>query len=360
MPGPPPPTDDPLAELTGFPDGPAVRAPAGFLHRLRTLTDRIEQASAALGRPAVVDGVRTLTERATAMGLHRRGQVSCGGSTHLVAAIDGWFAVTLSRPDDLSLLPAWIDAPAADDPWAEVHRRCRDRPVREVVDRGILLGLPIAVLGSAQPRAEAAPSPAGLRRPRDASRLVNVVDLSSMWAGPLCGALLAEAGARVTKVELASRPDGARLGPARFYERLNGAKATLTIDMARPDGLRRLVDTIASADVVIESSRPRALAQLGIDAETLVADPAGPQVWVSITGHGRYGEAANRVAFGDDAAVAGGLVAWAAPDRPCFFADAVADPLTGLTAAAEALEALAIGRTVLLDIAMAGVAAALR
>lgn len=359
MTGPPPSTDDPLAELTGFPDGPAVRAPALFRERLRALTDRIEQASAALGRPVVVDGVRTLTERATAMGLHRRGQVSCGGSTHLVAAANGWFAVTLSRPDDLSLLPAWLDAPTAADPWAEVHRRCRDRPVREVVDRGILLGLPIAALGSAQPRAEAALPPAGPRRPRDASRPVNVVDLSSMWAGPLCAALLAEAGAQVTKVELASRPDGARLGPARFYERLNGAKATLTIDMARPDGLRRLVDTIASADVVIESSRPRALAQLGIEAEAWLADP-GPQVWVSITGHGRYGEAANRVAFGDDAAVAGGLVAWAAPDRPCFFADAVADPLTGLTAAVEALEALAVGRTVLLDIAMAGVAAAFR
>ncbi len=360
MPGPPLSTHDALGELTGFPDGPAVRAPRRFLEQLGALTDRIAEASATLGRTVVVDGVRTLTERAAAMGLHRRGQVSCGGSTHLVAAADGWFAVTLSRPDDLSLLPAWIDAPAADEPWAGVHRRCRDRPLREVVDRGILLGLPIAGLGSAQPRAAATPSPAGPHRPREASRPVNVVDLSSMWAGPLCGALLAEAGAQVTKVELASRPDGARRGPARFYERLNGAKATLTIDLARPDGLRRLVDTIASADVVIESSRPRALAQLGIDAEALVADAAGPQVWVSITGHGRYGEGANRVAFGDDAAVAGGLVAWAGADQPCFFADAVADPLTGLTAAVEALEALAVGRTVLLDIAMAGVAAAFR
>ena len=292
------------------------------------------------------------------MGLARRGQVSCGGSTHLVRAADGWFAATLSRPDDVDLLPAWIGAPVAEDPWPEVHRRCRDRPVREVLDRGILLGLPIAGLGSAETRTP--PSSTGSLRPWDGSGAVNVVDISSMWAGPLCGALLAEAGAHVIKVELAGRPDGARLGPASFYERLNGAKAELVVDMARSDGPRRLAEVVASADVVIESSRPRALAHLGIDAEAMLADSSGPQVWVSITGHGRYGEGANRVAFGDDAAVAGGLVAWAGPDQPCFFADAVADPLTGLTAAAEALEALTTGRTVLLDIAMAGVAAAFR
>ena len=41
-----------------------------------------------------------------------------------------------------------------------------------------------------------------------------------------------------------------------------------------------------------------------------VSTDGGPQVWVSITGYGRSGEDANRVAFGDDAAAAGGLVTW--------------------------------------------------
>ena len=60
---------------------------------------------------------------------------------------------------------------------------------------------------------------------------------------------------------------------------------------------------------------------------------------------------------GDDAAVAGGLVIWD-DDGPCFCADAIADPLTGLTAAASALDALDGDRAVLLDVAMARVAAA--
>jgi hypothetical protein len=62
------------------------------------------------------------------------------------------------------------------------------------------------------------------------------------------------------------------------------------------------------------------------------------------------------VAFGDDAAVSGGLVAWDG-GRPFFCADAVADPATGLVAAAACLDALASGGRWLLDVALAGVAA---
>ncbi|MHA7834565.1 MAG: CoA transferase, partial [Algiphilus sp.] len=59
------------------------------------------------------------------------------------------------------------------------------------------------------------------------------------------------------------------------------------------------------------------------------------RTWIAITGHGRVGADAERVAFGDDAAVAAGL-SWImaqAHGTPCFVGDAVADPLTGLHAA---------------------------
>jgi crotonobetainyl-CoA:carnitine CoA-transferase CaiB-like acyl-CoA transferase len=83
---------------------------------------------------------------------------------------------------------------------------------------------------------------------------------------------------------------------------------------------------------------------------------SGPSVWISITGYGRAAPGRDWVAFGDDAAAAGGLVTWD-DDGPCFCADAIADPLSGLTAAAATLEALEGDDAVLLDVVMARVAA---
>jgi crotonobetainyl-CoA:carnitine CoA-transferase CaiB-like acyl-CoA transferase len=115
-----------------------------------------------------------------------------------------------------------------------------------------------------------------------------------------------------------------------------------------------LRDLISRADVVVEASRPRALAQFAIGADDFLTRDGGPVVWVAITG---YGRADPRVAFGDDAAVAGGLVVYDSVG-PCFCADAVADPLTGMVAADVCLAALASGERALLDIPLAGVAAA--
>jgi hypothetical protein len=95
---------------------------------------------------------------------------------------------------------------------------------------------------------------------------------------------------------------------------------------------------------------------MGIDAAGAVAG-GGPRVWLSITGYGRH---SNRVAFGDDAAAAGGLVAWdddGAGPVPCFVADAIADPLTGVAAAAGMAAALADGRSWMLEARLSGVAA---
>ena len=173
----------------------------------------------------------------------------------------------------------------------------------------------------------------GSARPRRGPTLTGliVVDLSALWAGPLCGDLLARTGATVVKVESTQRPDGARRGPTEFFDLLNGRKQSVALDFQSHAGVRILHDLVQHADVVIEASRPRALAQFGLDGPDLVR-AGGPQVWVSITGHGRDGDAANRVAFGDDAAAAGGLVVWR-DGIPLFCADAIADPLTGLTAA---------------------------
>ena len=183
-----------------------------------------------------------------------------------------------------------------------------------------------------------------------------VIDLSAMWAGPLCGAVLAAMGAAVTKVESTRRPDPTRTSTPGFFLDLNGAKAPLALDLASPAGQARLRDEIADADVLITGARPRAFAGLGLDPEAVFRGNPG-LTWVAVTGYGWTGEAAARVGFGDDTAAAGGLLRWTGRGEPRFLGDALADPVTGLAAAVGALRALDLGGGVLVDAALARSAA---
>ncbi len=216
--------------------------------------------------------------------------------------------------------------------------------------RAALLSLPFGVVPPGQaPTPAAGPwlrtGTAGRARPFTG---VTVADLSSLWAGPLCAGLLAAGGAAVTKVESRSRPDGARRASRRFWRLLNGAKAERRVDPSR------LRDHIDAADVVVLAARRRAYDQLGIDVDGLLAARSG-KVVLAITGHGWDD---GRVGFGDDAAVAGGLVARHPDDgAPRFLADAVADPATGLQAAVAAATCVVEGGRWFVDISLAGVSA---
>jgi hypothetical protein len=337
--------------LTGLPDEP-LGPPDGLVEEMERL-----------GAPfAGLDALALLGERAAHMGLWRRGAVSCGGSCRLLPAHDGWLAVSLPRDEDFELVPAWLELehPPRTKPatWKAVRSALGGRAGDELLERARLLGLPVAAVGEAAGAPGVVSTLFGDAPGRGVSGL-RVVDLSALWAGPLCGDLLAAAGADVVKVESPRRPDGARRGPAGFFDLLNGRKRSVALDLGSPEGQGVLRRLILASDVVIEASRPRALAQMGIDAAALLATGGGrPQVWVSLTGYGRTHHDGQRVAFGDDAAAAGGLVVWHG-EAPLFCADAVGDPVSGLTAAGACLDALARGDLRLLDVSMAGVGAGL-
>ena len=72
----------------------------------------------------------------------------------------------------------------------------------------------------------------------------------------------------------------------------------------------------------------------GIDADALCASRSG-LIWMTITGYGATGQAADWIGFGDDCAVAAGLAEALrrAAGHPGFVGDAIADPLTGIHAA---------------------------
>jgi crotonobetainyl-CoA:carnitine CoA-transferase CaiB-like acyl-CoA transferase len=267
-------------------------------------------------------------------------------NSRLLPTRDGWIAVTLARPSDVELLPAWIGTDLAG-----LEAAVRARTSGELVDQGVLLGLPVAALGEFTGPAVLCAGFGPHRGPNPAHGL-RVLDLSSLWAGPLAAHLLANDGARVTKAESVQRPDALRDGRPDLYAELNDNKTIVTFDRHHTAALEAL---IADADVVIESSRRRALEQRGIVAADWLERDDGPHVWASITG---YGRASNRVAFGDDAAVAGGLVRYDAGGNPRFKGDAVADPLTGIATYDAIRDALREKTASLLDVSMAGVAAA--
>lgn len=345
--------------LTGRVDGPPLGPPAGFVTRAEAVARGVEAAAGALGADLVVDPLPWLGERAAIAGLHRRGATSVGGATRLLRASDGaWMAVSLARPDDMQLIPAWLEVDVPDDPWATVEATVSERPADSVVARARLLGLPASVLGeSSEPgRGPVLVTPCGTAPARHSLSGVTVVELASLWAGPLCGSLLLAAGATVTKVESTSRPDGARRGPPAFFALLNTGKRSVTVDLSTEVGVARLAELVATADVVVEGSRPRALEQLGIDAHAVVTG-GGPRAWLSITGHGRTADARDWVAFGDDAAVAGGLVAHD-EHGPVFCGDAIADPLAGVVSAGAVLDALAAPERRVIDVSLSAVAAA--
>jgi len=158
-------------------------------------------------------------------------------------------------------------------------------------------------------------------------------------------------------VESERRPDPTRTSTPEFFRRLNGRKSELQLDFAASAGRARLAKEIAGADVLITSARPRAFVGLGLEPDAVfAANPA--LVWIAITGYGWTGAAGERVAFGDDAAAAGGLVGWTVDGEPRFLGDALADPVTGLAAVIGALSALESGGGVIVDVAMARCAAA--
>ncbi|WP_322858449.1 CoA transferase [Mycobacterium europaeum] len=331
-----------LAYLTGLPDGPPDFSRA-------TVLTHAQRVAAAVGERlgVTIDAAGLLTGRAALLGLTRRGRVSAGGATRLLVAADGWCAITLSRPDDAAAVPALVQSDDdTGDPWGALRRWVATQPLAAVIERTTLLDIPAAALGQATATAPRI-RPRGTRAPAHGVAGLLVADLSAMWAGPLCGQLLARAGASVVKVESPARPDGTRAGNQSFFDWMNGEKLSYCVDFDRQeDELRQL---LAVADVVIEGSRPAALTRRRLGPDDV---PGGKgRIWLRVKGY-----LDERPAFGDDAAVGGGLVGVAA-DGPVFCGDAIADPLTGLEAARLVADSLGRGGGELIEVSMAAVAA---
>ncbi|HUD28265.1 MAG TPA: CoA transferase [Novosphingobium sp.] len=338
--------------------GPAIPAPA--IPLARWAGRQLEAMGAAHGC-AFPDGATLIGERGSNGGYVIAGRTSAGlgGSRFMPTRDGGWFALTLIRDIDRELLPALFGDTGIDgQDWDAIAAAVLQHDCADLVATGRTLGLPVACADETPASPPIEVLLRGERRERPAGHRPLVIDLSAIWAGPLAGHLLWQAGMDVVKVESLTRPDLIRRDDPATFDRINQGKASLLVDFASAEKKAALIALIRRADVVIESSRPRALRHLGIDAEALVREVPG-LVWLSVTGHGASGEATDWVGIGNDCAVAGGLSRAMADltGEVGYVGDAIADPLTGITAAREGLAAYRSGTAQRIGLSMSAITA---
>jgi hypothetical protein len=310
---------------------------------------------------AALEGATILGERGSHGNYVIRGRVSPGlGGSRIMPTRDGrWFVLTIIRAEDRIFLPALLLDENLDihDPDA-IAAGVAQHTCDDLVERGRLLGLPVAAVDETPASPPSDLIARGPYRQRPPGHRPLVVDMSAIWAGPLLGHLLWLAGAELVKVESPTRPDLIRRDDPATFDLINQGKANISVDLTRPEQKAALTDLIRRADIVVESSRVRALKQLGVDAGALVRETPG-LVWLSVTGHGATGEAANWAGIGHDCGVAGGLSQ--AMAQACgeigYVGDAIADPLTGIAGAIEAWRAYRSGEACRIGLAMSAITA---
>ncbi|MEO6717741.1 MAG: CoA transferase [Novosphingobium sp.] len=338
-----------------------TKAPAVPLARWADRQLRVLATETESPRIAALDGATLVGERGSNGNFRINGRVSPGiGGSRLNRTKDGgWFALTILRGEDRTLLPALFLGDAVDvENDLDIARAIGRHACADLLERGRALGLPVASANEVPASPPVDVLVRGEHRQRAPGHRPVVVDLSAIWAGPLAGHLLWLAGAEVVKVESLSRPDLIRRDDPATFDLINQGKASVIADFYDAADIARVIALIRRADVVIESSRVRALKHLGIDAEVLVRETPG-LVWLSVTGHGARGEAADWAGIGHDCGVAGGLARAMADvtGEIGYVGDALPDPLTGITAAIEGWRAYQSGVGARIGFAMSAIAA---
>jgi crotonobetainyl-CoA:carnitine CoA-transferase CaiB-like acyl-CoA transferase len=177
---------------------------------------------------------------------------------------------------------------------------------------------------------------------------LRVLDLATLFAGPLAATMLGDFGAEVIKVEHPTKPDPSRgHGPSKdgiglWWKLLGRNKRTITLDLSKPGGRDTLLRLAATADVIIENFRPGTLEKWDLGwAELSAANPK--LVLARVTAFGQFGPYAHRPGFGTLAEAMSGFAAItgepdAPPTLPPF---GLADSIAGLATAYAVMTALA-------------------
>ncbi|MGR7994462.1 CaiB/BaiF CoA transferase family protein [Xanthobacter sp. ZOL 2024] len=174
---------------------------------------------------------------------------------------------------------------------------------------------------------------------------ITVVAIEQAVAAPFASARLADAGARVIKIERAEGDfargyDDVAKGQASYFVWLNRGKESVVVDLTTPDGKAEVERLLAQADVMIQNLKPGALERLGLGREHLRT--AFPRlVMCSISGYGDKGPLAERKAYDLLVQAESGLASiTGGPESASRVGISIVDIATGATAYAAILEAL--------------------
>ena len=164
-----------------------------------------------------------------------------------------------------------------------------------------------------------------------------VLDLTRVVAGPYCGSILGDFGAKVIKIEIPVRGDDSRgygpykNGESTYYANLNRNKEGVTLNLKTEEGKQIFRDLVKKADVVLENFRPGVMDKLGLGYEELklVNDQV---VYAAISGFGSYGPYSDRPGYDIISQAMGGLMSLtgAKDSEPTRSGNAMGDMLGGM------------------------------
>ena len=175
---------------------------------------------------------------------------------------------------------------------------------------------------------------------------IRVLDVSTVYAGPITAMLLGDYGADVLKIELPTG-DPARThgytvkGHGLWWKVIARNKRAMTLDVRTPEGREILLRLVADSDVMTENFRPGVLEAWGLGPDVLLAANPG-LVLLRTTGFGQDGPYARRRAFGSLAeALTGFAHLTGQPDGPPTLPPfGLADGVAGITGAFAVMTAL--------------------
>lgn len=183
---------------------------------------------------------------------------------------------------------------------------------------------------------------------------VRIIDLTQVWAGPLCTRLLADFGAEVIKLESTRYPDRMRYlhqplseepekahNRGGYFHQFNRNKQGLTLDLAKPRGREIFRQLVAVSDVVVENYSLRVQRNLGMTYPEL--SKIKPNlIMLSLHGYGSTGPYRNGPAFGSTIEAMAGMKSLLGygDGVPIYAGACIGDPVSGIYGAIAILAAL--------------------